>query len=86
MTTPAAPADYQSDISGLICAFRFAAGGGAATEIAPPALADLLERGRATGPEAPPDDGAFLWLHLNLSQAGCVRWLQAHLDLSLIHI
>lgn len=81
MTTPAAPADYQSDISGLICAFRFAAGGGAATEIAPPALADLLERGRATGPEAPPDDGALLWLHLNLSQAGCVRWLQAHLDL-----
>ena len=78
MTTPAAAADYQSDISGLICAFRFK-GGGPATEIASPAVADLLARIAQDGDA--PEDGAFLWLHLNLSQAGCVRWLQAHLDL-----
>lgn len=81
MTTPAAAADYQSDISGLICAFRFA-GGGPAAEIASPAVADLLARAAEAGTrDGGTDDGAFLWLHLNLSQAGCVRWLQAHLNL-----
>ena len=80
MTTPAAAADYQTDISGLICAFRFADGGPAA-EIAAPAVAGLLARAAEACASDGDDEDAFLWLHLNLSQAGCVRWLQAHLDL-----
>lgn len=75
-TSPAI--SFQSDISGLICGFRFEPGQpGVALESSE--IADALERTACDG--ADDGDGAFIWLHFNLSRAGCMRWLQSHLDL-----
>jgi zinc transporter len=80
MTATATPSaiSFQSDISGLICGFRFEPGQpGVALESSE--IAEALERTVADSPDG--DDGAFIWLHFNLSRAGCMRWLQNHLDL-----
>ena len=75
MMTTSTAAGYESDISGLICAFRFTPDGPGA-ELDSQALAQRLADSANES-----EEGDFLWLHMNLSQAGCVRWLQAHLEL-----
>ncbi|MGC7532592.1 magnesium transporter CorA, partial [Pandoraea pneumonica] len=42
-------------------------------------IGDALERAGHDNTECA--DDAFIWLHFNLSRAGCMRWLQSHLDL-----
>ena len=75
MMTTSTAAGYESDISGLICAFRFTPDGPGA-ELDPQTLEQRLADSANES-----EEGDFLWLHMNLSQAGCVRWLRAHLEL-----
>ena len=75
MMTTSTAAGYESDISGLICAFRFTPDGSGA-ELDPQTLEQRLADSASES-----EEGDFLWLHMNLSQAGCVRWLRAHLEL-----
>ena len=64
-----AAARYGADEHGLICGYLFREGQAAvAVDTAARALPLL---------QSPPDDG-FLWLHMNLSHAGALAWLQAH--------
>ena len=75
MTATASAISFQSDNTGLICGFRFEPGKpGVALDSSE--IADALEHAESEGA-----DDAFIWLHFNLSRAGCMRWLQAHLDL-----
>lgn len=71
------PATFDADISGLLYAFRFKPGqpgeeldGSSAQQ----ALGELGESHGQSGQD-------FVWLHFNLSQAGCTHWLQQHLNL-----
>ena len=63
---------YGSDKNGLICAFRFMPDGDVqaveSTEQVEPMLAQPLP--------------GFLWLHFNLSHAGCEAWMRQHANLS----
>ncbi|CAJ0798970.1 Zinc transport protein ZntB [Ralstonia psammae] len=75
MTATASAISFQSDNTGLICGFRFEPGKpGVALDSSE--IADALEHAESEGA-----DDAFIWLHFNLSRAGCMRWLQGHLDL-----
>ena len=67
MMTTSTAAGYESDISGLICAFRFTPDGSGA-ELDPQTLEQRLADSASES-----EEGDFLWLHMNLSQAGCVR-------------
>jgi zinc transporter len=69
---------FDTDISGLLYAFRFRPGE-PGQEIDGANARDVLARLRASPDEFGQD---FLWLHFNLSQASCVHWLRQHLDLS----
>ena len=87
MSTPPsiAPGGYGSDRHGLICGFRFAAGQAGqplALEQAQQWLTEVrasISADTADGPGAA--DGAFIWLHFNLSDASAEGWMQAHLPL-----
>lgn len=62
-------------MSGLVSAFRFHAGH-------PATALDRAEVEHALAHEPTASgDGSFLWLHFNLSHAGCLRWLEAHAEL-----
>ncbi|CAJ0806447.1 Zinc transport protein ZntB [Ralstonia flaminis] len=75
MTATASAISFQSDNTGLICGFRFEPGRpGVALDSSQ--IGDALEH---AGNDSA--DDAFIWLHFNLSRAGCMRWLQNHLDL-----
>jgi len=64
---------YGSDKHGLVCAYQFGAGQGAAMVDAEQ-LAALLDP--ATGPPE-----RFFWLHFSLSNAASERWMRRHLSL-----
>jgi len=65
--------NYQdSELTGLLYGFRFRPGE-RAREIDPATAVDCLKN-----PQAPDE---FLWLHLNLANASCERWMRNHLDL-----
>lgn len=64
---------YGADEHGLICAYLF--------------LADQPAQPIASASDALPllaavPEGGFIWLHLNLSHAGALPWMQAHAGLS----
>lgn len=61
-----ATSGYGADGHGLICAFRFA----------PQCKPEPIDRLSEMVPPAPP--GGFVWLHMNLSHAGCQGWLREH--------
>lgn len=70
-----AAATYGSDNTGLVCGYLFTPGV-AGREIDSAAIATWLARSpESTGKE-------FLWLHFNLSHAGCEKWMAANLGLS----
>lgn len=62
---------YGSDEHGLICGFLFAPGAAGR----PVNLTHALDWLR--GPVA--DDGSFVWLHFNLTDASAEAWIQGHL-------
>jgi zinc transporter len=66
------PTQQESDLFGLLYAFRFRPGQPGREVDSTTALACLqhLE-----------DTDEFIWLHLNLSHAACERWIKSHLDL-----
>jgi zinc transporter len=77
MNIALSPATFDADISGLLYAFRFKQGlpgeeldGASAQQ----ALDELGDSHGQSGQD-------FVWLHFNLSQAGCTHWLQQHLNL-----
>jgi len=72
------PANFDADISGLLYGFLFQPGqpGCALNTEADNPLPQLLQTLRDCE-----HTDAFVWLHFNLSQAGCLHWLQNHLDL-----
>ena len=73
MTATASAISFQSDNTGLICGFRFEPGQpGVALDSSQ--IGDALERAGRDNTECA--DDAFIWLHFNLSRAGCMRWLQ----------
>ena len=63
---------YGSDEAGLVCGYLFAPGEGGCP---------LGSEAAVEWVKAPPADGAFLWLHFNVSNAGARPWLQQHLSL-----
>lgn len=65
---------YGSDPNGLICGFLFQAG-----TAGRPVTLDAARTWLNAGPAG---DGAFLWLHFNLSDASAERWMQTHLALA----
>ncbi|WP_374349688.1 transporter [Chitinimonas sp.] len=66
---------YGSDHTGLICGYLFSPGS-AGRELDSAEVADWLAQPEsATGNE-------FVWLHFNLTNSSCERWLKANLDLS----
>lgn len=67
-----AAASYGGDEAGLICGYRFDA---AAEE---PACAIDSAAGAVWLAQPVPPEGAFLWLHFNLSHAQAERWLLRH--------
>ena len=73
MTSPQ-PA-YGSDPTGLICGFAFSPGMVAQALDSEEALAWLRDTRDVS-------DGAFVWLHCNLSNAATERWLQQNFSLS----
>jgi zinc transporter len=77
MPIASAPASFDTDISGLLYGFHFRPNEpgdelNAGDAIAALELLPVLRDG---------DAGEFLWLHFNLSQAGCTHWLQSHLGM-----
>lgn len=75
MTATASAISFQSDNTGFICGFRFEPGKpGVALDSSE--IADALQHVEGEGAQ-----DAFIWLHFNLSRAGCLRWLQSHLEL-----
>lgn len=70
----ATSARYRSDRSGLVYSYRFTAdedGRGAAVESTQDATSD----------DDCANDGAFSWLHFDLSNAAAEKWLRSHLAL-----
>lgn len=67
-STPA-PTFSTSDTSGLVWGYAFHG-----VSPAKPLTADQAQAWLATAQE----EGAFIWLHFNLSNAHCMRWLQAY--------
>lgn len=65
-------AGYGSDNAGVICAFRFTAGGRGETVGAEAVLAALATEA---------DEGRFFWLHFNLANNAARRWMEQHLAL-----
>lgn len=67
--------NYGSDVSGLICGYRFQPGS---------AGQPLSSHEAAAWLAAPPDaaDASFIWLHFNLSNTAATKWMQRHLALS----
>jgi zinc transporter len=72
MNSSLVPTQQDSDLFGLLYAFRFRPGQPGHEVDATTALECLhhLE-----------DSDEFIWLHLNLSHAACERWIKSHLDL-----
>ena len=68
---------YGSDASGLICGFRFAAGGTGEPINVQQALLWLQQDAAATS-----TDGGFVWLHFNLAHGATQRWLRDNLQWS----
>jgi zinc transporter len=71
---PLAPGAYGTDRFGLICGFRFSAGGAGTPVTLDEALRELTGRGDGPGRD-------FLWLHFNLSVAAAEGWMRTHLAL-----
>jgi len=67
--------NYGSDPSGQVCGFVFGADR-PGEEIATDEALRWLADGKAG------DDGAFVWLHFDLTRASAERWLRDHLDLA----
>ena len=73
MTIPPVPdLQYGSDLSGLICAYRFAPDQPGVPIDGAQAVAWLSSAAA---------DGSFVWLHFSLSNAASERWLRQHLQL-----
>jgi zinc transporter len=68
---------YGADATGLICGFRFSAGGQGQALGTAEALEFLRE---AAAPETEP--GGFVWLHFNLAHTAAEKWMREHLVLS----
>ncbi|HEY0296793.1 MAG TPA: transporter [Bordetella sp.] len=77
MTLALTPATFDADISGLLYAFRFQPGQ-PGQELDSASAQDAL--GQLDESHGGPTQD-FLWLHFNLSQAGCTHWLQQHLNI-----
>lgn len=67
---------YGSDTSGLVWGYLFGGAGGANASIDSAMAADWVQTQGKAGP------GEFIWLHFNLSNAACEKWLGAHLQLA----
>jgi zinc transporter len=65
---------YGSDASGLVWGFRFANGQPAQALDSDQALDWINKKANLDGHE-------FIWLHFNLTNAACEKWLKAHADL-----
>lgn len=62
-------ATYGADANGLICGFRFRGDG----------TAEAIDSSTgATALTTPSPNGAFVWLHFNLSHSAAEPWLRAH--------
>lgn len=66
---------YGSDSTGLVCGYVFSPGS-IGTPIESSGIRDWL----AQSPDVTGDQ--FIWLHFNLSHAGCEKWMLANLGLS----
>lgn len=69
---------YGSDASGLVWGFLFGRGARAATLDSGQALEWLQQRPDA----APEQQGEFIWLHFNLTNAAAEKWLKDHVSLA----
>jgi zinc transporter len=65
---------YGSDLSGLICGYVFERNQAGKAMHANEALQWLEQHKNSS-------DGAFIWLHFNLSNVSAEKWLHEHLDL-----
>jgi len=63
--------DFSDDVSGLIYGYRFTDG------LAPESLTVQQSCEAWSGG---PEEGSFLWLHVNLNHAAAARWLKTHFD------
>ncbi|MBD8214187.1 CorA family divalent cation transporter [Erwinia persicina] len=63
--------DFSDDVSGLIYGYRFTDG------LAPESLTVQQSCEAWSGG---PQEGSFLWLHVNLNHAAAARWLKTHFD------
>jgi zinc transporter len=73
VTTPPVPdLQYGSDLSGLICAYRFSP-----DQPGVPITGDQA----AESVSSASADASFVWLHFSLSNAASERWLRQHLQL-----
>jgi zinc transporter len=72
VTMPPVDLQYGSDLSGLICAYRFATDQPGVPIDGAQAVAWLSSAAA---------DGSFVWLHFSLSNAASERWLRQHLQL-----
>jgi zinc transporter len=66
--------NYGSDQNGMICGFLFEADAPGRAVDSPLAVAWLKQDAAATG-------SAFLWLHFNLANSPCERWLRNNIPL-----
>jgi len=71
------PITYGAQQNGLLCGYRFA----------PSACGEPIDLAQAvewlkTPPDARPGDGAFIWLHFDLTSATSQAWMQANLPLA----
>ncbi|MFL6659786.1 MAG: transporter, partial [Massilia sp.] len=67
---------YGSDTSGLVWGYLFQGQEGGPTGI------DSAQAGAWLATPAASVPGQFVWLHFNLSNAACEKWLAAHLQLA----
>lgn len=67
--------NYGSDLSGLICGYRFQPGS-VGQPLSSAEAAEWLASPRT------PADESFVWLHFNLSNTAAQKWMQRHLMLS----
>lgn len=78
MTLALTPATiYDTQISGLLYAFRFRPGQ-PGQELDSAGIQEALNQ---LGPDLGEPGQDFVWMHFNLSQAGCTHWLQQHLSI-----
>ncbi|MFZ4288614.1 transporter [Variovorax sp. HJSM1_2] len=67
--------NYGSDRHGLICGYRFCAGGIGTPVTLEEAHAWLKD----AQPSTPRGEGDFVWLHFNLGDAAAEAWMRSHL-------